>query len=166
MSAPADVLAPVGWTCARDDPDAVVFEHEDLPSVVRAVRTAEDEDLWRIELSERAGEAESATTVGYAATRDRALDALSSSMSAMNRVRDRTGTVRSMMASTLALSDDAGVRGGGVRDVSPEWRTVTRPFDSHLAAETPRKPWDRTDADGEDGAAVEDDGHADTDDEA
>ena len=156
MSAPADVLAPVGWTCSRDDPDAVVFEHEDLPSVVRAVRTAEDEDLWRIELSERAGEAESAVTVGYASTRDRALGALSTSMSAMNRVHDRTGTVRSMMASTLALHDDAGLRGGGIREVSPAWRTADRPFERDLVAETPQKPWRL--ADGERDAADEGDG--------
>lgn len=161
MSAPADALTPVGWTCARDDSDAVVFVHEDLPSVVRAVRTADGEDLWRIELSERAGEAESAVTVGYAATRDRALDALSASMSAMNRVRDRTGTVRSMMASTLALHDDAGVRGGGVRDVSPEWRTADRPFGSSFVSATPRTPWRRADADADDGATLEDDEHAD-----
>ena len=167
MSAPADVLAPVGWTCARDDPREVVFEHEDLPSAVRATRTAEDEDLWRIELFERVGEAESARTVGYAATRDRALDALSTSMSAMNRVRDRTGTVQAMMASTLALHDDAGVRGGGVRSVSPAWRTADRPFESYLTAEAPRRPWRRADADDTDDARVAEadaDADGDTDD--
>ena len=146
MSAPSDVLAPVGWTCTRDDRDAVVFEHEEASNAVRAVRTAEDEDLWRVELFERAGEAESAYTVGYAATRDRALDALSTAMSAMNRVRDRTGPVHAMMASTLALHDDAGVRGGGIRDISPAWRTADRPFDSHLTTQTPREPWLHADA--------------------
>ena len=146
MSAPSDVLAPVGWTCTRDDRDAVVFEHEAASSAVRAVRTADDEELWRVELFERAGEAESARTVGYAATRDRALDALSTSMSAMNRVRNRTGPVHAMMASTLALHDDAGVRSGGIRDISPAWRTADRPFDSHLTTRTPREPWPRADA--------------------
>ena len=167
MSAPADALAPVGWTCARDDPREVVFQHEDLPSVVRAVRTDADEDLWRVELLEHAGEAESARTVGYAATRDRALDALTASMSAMNRVHDRTGTVRAMMASTLALHDDVGVRGGGVRDVSSAWRTADRPFASYLAAENPRTPWRRadearSDADA-DGAGTDADAEADVD---
>ena len=136
MNAPTDLLAPVGWVCTRNDPAEVVFEHEEWPNTVRAAK--ESEDLWRVEMAEYAGEAENTRTVGYASTRERALDALSTSMSAMNRVSDRTGVVRAMMASTLALHDDAGVR-----PVTPEWRTADPPFDGQMAAETPRDPWRR-----------------------
>ena len=134
MNAPADLLTPVGWVCTRNGPTEVVFEHEEWPSVVRA--TKESEDLWRVEMTESAGEAESVRTVGYACTRDRALDALSTSMSAMNRVANRTGVVRTMMTSTLAFYGDAGVRG-----VAPEWRTADRPFEGQITTETPREAW-------------------------
>lgn len=144
MSAPSDVLAPVGWVCTRDDPGEIVFEHEERPSAVRAVK--EPEDLWRVELGESAGEAESARTVGFACTRDRALDALSASMSAMNRVHDRTGVVQTMLTSTLALRDDAGVR-----PVAPAWRATDPPFERRVTARTPRKPRGAPDDDADEG---------------
>lgn len=134
MTAPTDVLAPVGWVCTRNDPGEIVFEHEEWSTAARTTR--ESDDRWRVEMVERAGEAESTRTVGYACTREGALDALSTAMSAMNRVADRTGVVRAMLASTLALHGDAGVR-----RTSPEWRTADRPFDRLVTAETPREPW-------------------------
>ena len=161
MNAPTDLLAPVGWVCRRNDPAEIVFRHEEWPGVVRA--TKESEDLWRVEMTEQAGEAENTRIVGYACTRDRAMNALSTSMAAMNRVRDRTGVVRTMLTSTLALYDDAGIRG-----VTPEWRTVDRPFEQRLATETPRKPWHRPDAgtdapDVRDGSTDTEGNDADTD---
>ncbi len=134
MNAPADLLAPVGWVCKQNDPNEIRFEHEEWPSAVRARK--ESQDRWRVEMTESAGEAESTRTVGYACTRDAALDVLSTSMSAMNRVADRTGVVRTMMASSLALYGDADVRG-----VGPEWRATDRPFERQVTAETPRDPW-------------------------
>lgn len=139
MNAPADLLAPVGWVCKKNDPDEIRFEHEEWPSVVRAKK--ESQDRWRVEMTESAGEAESTQTVGYACTRDAALNALSTSMSAMNRVADRTGVVRTMMASSLALYGDADVRG-----VAPQWRATDRPFERQVTDETPRDPWRATDA--------------------
>ena len=151
MNAPADFLAPVGWVCTRNGPAEVVFEHEEWQSTVRA--TKESEDLWRVEMTESAGEAESVRTVGYACTRDRALDALSTSMSTMNRVADRTGVVRTMMTSTLALYDDAGVRG-----VAPEWQTTDRPFERQVTPETPREAWHDADESGAGAGDSRDDG--------
>ena len=135
MDAPTDRLAPSGWSCVTDDAATIAFEPDEWDGEVRATR--QSDDLWRIQSVERVGEAESTRTVGYVSTRDAALDSLLEFMSAMNRVRDRTGVVRSMLASSLAVRAPATT----VRSVTPEWRTADAPYEAQVTTGERRRPW-------------------------
>ena len=133
--ASTDLVAPVGWVCTRNDETDVAFEPDDWSGEVRA--TYHDGGFWQVQCVERVGEAESVRPMGYSSTRDGAIRALFECMSAMNRVRDRTGVVRSMLTSALAVRSTSV----DVRAATPDWQTEEVPFEAQVTSDVTRDPW-------------------------
>ncbi|WP_155120602.1 hypothetical protein [Haloprofundus marisrubri] len=81
-----DIVAPNGWMCERLSDDHVTFVPERWRLSLHAVRLPNKE--WELYCRENAGEATSATTIGFTQTRSSAIAAFVEAMEWINTVAD------------------------------------------------------------------------------
>ncbi|WP_224333900.1 hypothetical protein [Haloprofundus halobius] len=82
----ADIVAPNGWMCEALSDDEVTFVPERWRLSLHAVRLPNQE--WELYCRENAGEATSATTIGFTQTRSSAVAAFVEAMEWINTVAD------------------------------------------------------------------------------
>ncbi|WP_143423129.1 hypothetical protein [Halegenticoccus soli] len=137
----SDIIPPSGWTVERFGRDEVRFRPERWRIAVEAKHVPGHG--WELRCRESAGEASSVRSLGYAPTRQAAIQALFSCMRGINRAARRAGTDAPMTLASL-VGEMAGRP--DVRPMSADWRRAAPPS----ATSPPTEPADRPDVGGRD----------------